>query len=358
MPRAQAFDPKAYVKQNEPAFSPANYIKQAEMEQGSKRIPNTKTESAFRGAAQGASMGFADELVGALKAVGERVMAVEETPAVGLVDSYKKYRSQERLKNEQARRDNPVSYTGGEFAGSIGTSFVPGMGWLNVAKGASTAAKIGTAAKAGALIGAGTSNADLTEGQGKELLKDVAQGASTGAAVQGTLSGVGKVFSGIASRFKNVPENRAVKVVTGQNISALRQIADTTLKKGGDVGRAQDRISKVGRDILDEPGVLGALDKVEDIAPKLGAAREKYGKLIGEVGKQIDDVVPEAVDAKAIGEKILTYAEGIPGTEAGKKLQGRLAEEAANFEKIGRFTSLRRRNSRTSLTTKQWMPML
>jgi hypothetical protein len=195
-----------------------------------------------------------------------------------------------------------------------------------------------TAAGAGGLIGAGTSNADLTKGEVENLAKDVGQGAVTGAAVQGVLSGAGAVGQGIADRFKNLPEQRAVKAVTGQNISALRQISDTTFKGAGDIGAANDRIVKVGRDILDEPGVLGPLSKVEDIAPKLGQAREKYGQLIGEVGKQIDEIAPGAVDAKNIAGKIVDYAESIPETMQGQKLRDKLVEEAANFEKIGNLS--------------------
>lgn len=302
---------------------------------GTARKVNSEAESAFQGAVEGASMGFADELVGAYKAGKEAVQNPEKRGLNDLANSYKKYRDEARAGFEAARQDNPLSYTGGEIAGSVATSFVPGMGWLNVGKGASTAAKLGTAAKAGALIGAGTSNADLTKGEVGDLAKDVVQGGATGALVQGALSGAGAVAEGIAERFKNLPENRAVKAVTGQNISSLRQISGTTLKSAGDIGAANDRIVKVGRDILDEPGVLGPLSKVEDMAPKLGAAREKYGSLIGEVGAQIDQAAPKSVDAQNIANNIVKYAETIPETIQGQKLRDKLLEEAANFEKIG-----------------------
>ncbi len=311
-------------------------IKAHQDELKSQRIKNTELESAALGAIQGATAGYADE--------GEAVIrtglqAIKEPGKVkGLSDLIKSYRSNResaRGKYEQARADNPKSYTGGEVAGGVGSAFIPGFGWMNAAKGASVLTKMATAAKAGAAIGGGTSTADLTEGDVKGLAKDVATGAAIGAAAQGALSGAGQVVSGAAERFRSIPESRAVKAVTGQNISALRQITGTTLKSAGDVGDANKRLVKVGRDILDEPGVLGPLSKVEDIAPKLGKAREKYGKLIGEVGEQIDQLAPKSVDAKNIANKIMDYAESIPQTVQGQKLRDKLVEEAANFEKIG-----------------------
>ena len=149
----------------------------------------------------------------------------------------------------------------------------------------------------------------------------MAQGAILGAAVQGGL--------------KTFPEARAVKAATGQNISALRQITGTTLQSPGSIEDATKKIVKVGRDILKEPDVLTPLSSVEDIAPRITAAREKYGKLIGSVGDDIDTMVPKSVDAKHIANDIVDYAAKIPPTESGKTLQTRLMEEAKNFEDIG-----------------------
>lgn len=306
------------------------------------RAKNTEAESAVQGALQGASLGFADEIVGAAKTAKDAILKPETRGLNELAKTYQKYRDESRGSFELARQDNPLSYTGGEVTGSIGTAFVPGFGWMNAAKGASTAAKLGKAAAAGGIIGAGTSNVDQIQGQFGDnvggLVGDIAQGAATGAVVQGAFSGAGSVAQGIVDRFKYVPETRAVKAVTGQNISALRQIADTTLKSPGDINAAQNRIVKVGRDILDEPGVLGPLSKVEDMAPKLAEARTKYGQLIGDVGAKIDELAPGAVDANNIANNIIKYAESIPETMQGQKLRDKLVEEAANFEKIGNLS--------------------
>lgn len=300
------------------------------------RKPNTEVESAFQGALQGASMGFADEIEGAVRAGKQALTGPAKVQGLNdLMNSYQGYRDQARARAELAKKDNPLSFTGGEVAGSLASTAVPGLGWANAAKGATTAARLAAAAKAGAVIGAGTSTADLGKGEVQNLIEDTVQGAATGSAVQGALSGAGAVAQGIADRFRNLPENRAVKAITGQNISALRQISDTTFKSPGDIGAANERIVKVGRDILDEPGVLGPLSKVEDIAPKLADARQKYGKLIGDVGDKIDQLAPQAVNAKNIASNIVDYAASIPETMQGQRLKDKLLEEAANFEKIG-----------------------
>lgn len=125
-------------------------------------------ESGLRGLAQGASLGFADELTGAAEAL--------------LTDkSYEQARDESRQAYDKAQAANPNTYLAGDVTGSIATAFLPG---LNVAKGATTAARIGRAAAGGALSGLGTSKAD----NAGELAKD----ATVGAALGGGLQGVGE----------------------------------------------------------------------------------------------------------------------------------------------------------------------
>ena len=337
--------PPKFITAQQLAKAPPRFISDVTVEKHAEPtpknellIPYTALESAARGAVQGASFGLADEGVGFLKAVGKRVLSSDEDSAGGFYEDYRKERSTERVKNQQAEADNPGSYILGNIGGGVATSFIPGAGFLNAGKGASLLKQAGAAAKGGALYAAGASNADLTKGEVGEFASDVGTGAALGAGLQAGFAGLGKVGSSIKRGFEKLPEERAVKAVTGQNISALRKATGTTLKSPGDIARAEKAINRMGRDILDEPGVLGALDKVEDIAPKLAASREKYGKAIGEVGKQIDNLVPDAVSAKNIADKINAFADDIPQTVAGKKLQARLQEEALNFENIGKFS--------------------
>ncbi len=302
---------------------------QAELK--AQRPKFTQAESIGMGALQGGTLGFADEIGGAIEA-GADAAKGKVKDLNSLVNSYRNYRDQLRTKFDQASGDNPISYHVGEAGGTVVPTLIPG---LNIAKGATTAAKLASAARAGALIGAGTSNADVTKGEVGQLAQDTAVGAGTGAAVEGALGLVSPVAQGVADRFRQIPENRAVKAVTGQNISALRQVAGTTLKSAGDIQQATNQIRKVGRDILDEPGVITPLSKVEDIAPKLADARQKYGQAISDVADQIDTIVPKSVDAANIADNIRNYADKIPQNEAGKTLKSRLYKEAENFDQMG-----------------------
>jgi hypothetical protein len=293
----------------------------------------SKEASALYGAGQGLTFGYSDEGLAAAKTLWDKLKGSDER---GIGDIYKEKVGQERAALEEAQK-NPVSYYGGAVVGSLPTMAIPGLG---VARGAGLGATLGKMALQGGIAASGESTANPFESpsRAKELAMDTLQGAGVGAATQGVFSGLGGVLKRLSpTALRALAEDRAVKSVTGQNISALRKMAGTTLSSAGDVEAANAGIRKIGRDVLDQ-GSIGALDTVEDIAPKLSTARKGYGGQIGEVGKQIDAVNPLSVDAKRISEDIANYAYSIPETEAGKKLQDKLLAEAANFEKRGRLS--------------------
>jgi hypothetical protein len=156
-------------------------------------------------------------------------------------------------------------------------------------------------------------------------------------AVKATEKAAEVVASPLANSFRKFAEQRAVKATTGESISALRKLTKTTLQDAGDIEKAERAISRVGSDVLDE-GSIKALSTVEDIAPRLSESRKKYGAMIGEVGAQVDKINPKSVDAKKIADKITDFANSIPGTSAGKRLQEKLIDEAANFETLGKMS--------------------
>lgn len=295
-----------------------------EEEPESASVPWEK--SMLYGAGQGATFGFADEGLAGAKAIYDKA-----TKGGKYGDLYKARVEQERKDLDEARRANPGSYLAGNVAGSLPTMAVPGLG---IARGTGLGMSLVKAGAQGALMGAGESQNSLLE-KPKQLMADVGKGAGYGVAAQGVFSAVGRGMSALGPKaLKKTAEERAVKAVTGQNISALRKMTGTTLRSAGDIDAAEAGLRKVGRDILDEPGVLGAADKVENIAPRLAEARKSYGAKIGQVGSGIDKIIPKSVDTKKIANEIMDYASTIPETEGGKRLQERLMAEAANFEKM------------------------
>ncbi len=290
-----------------------------------KELPTSPLKSAAYGAAQGATFGFADNAIAGAKALASKLTNPQ---SAGLSETYDKELEQERQNIAKAKQDNPWTYTGGNLAGTALTSMIPGIG---IAKGAGLASSLGKAGVQGALVGVGEGDRDLTDLPG--VAEDAAKGGAIGAGSQAAFGGLAGILGKLSpSNLSNLAEQRAVKAALGPNTAALRQAAGITMK-GGNPAAVEQKISTMGRDLLDE-GVISPLSKTQDIGPKLREAAQKYGAQIGDIGKQVDQAAPNAIDTKAIAKQIADYAETIPQTLNGKKIQDRLMAEAANFEEM------------------------
>lgn len=166
-------------------------------------------------------------------------------------------------------------------------------------------------------------------------------------ALVGGASKAAEASSGVAPKVAEYlakqAELRSAKAMTGQNVGAIRRMAKVTGRGAMDVERAEQNLRNVGRAGLEsnEAGspIVGWASKSSEMAPAAAGKAEFYGKKIGEVGAAVDATHPEgAVDFKSIADKITDYAATIPETETGKRIQNRLLEEAANFEKKGKTT--------------------
>ncbi len=140
-------------------------------------------ESALRGAAQGASLGFADELAGGGEALLDKLRGAHEA----LGELYLKHRDESRRAYKAAEEANPGTYMAGQIGGGLATAAIPGLGAGGlVAQGL----KMGAL---GAVAGAGASEAQ----DARELVKDAAVsglvGGATGVAVGGIARGMGKI---------------------------------------------------------------------------------------------------------------------------------------------------------------------
>lgn len=167
----------------------------------------SKLESALRGLAQGGSLGFADEITGALEA-----LLTEK--------SYEQARDESRANYHAAQEANPMTYGAGEIGGAIGTAFIPGAGALNAGKAATFMGRAGLAAAQGGLTGLGQSEAD----NAKDMAIDTAKGAALGAAMQG----VGEKVAAPALKYVGSKVAQGSKVLG----KAGSSIEDMLLKKG------------------------------------------------------------------------------------------------------------------------------
>jgi hypothetical protein len=162
----------------------------------------SKTESFFRSTAQGASMGFADEITAAAEA------ALTDKP-------YTQARDESRTAYKEAKEANPKTSFVGEMAGAAATALIPGMGALSVPKMAAQ----------GALYGLGSSEADLTQGNLEEAnraTKDVLIGGAVGTlggfGSEGLKWTAGKAIPKLAkwATASIIPEKEALEAVTAR----------------------------------------------------------------------------------------------------------------------------------------------
>jgi hypothetical protein len=303
------FEDTTEVKDALPAFDDTKELK-----------PSIAAEtSALAGLGQGASFGFADEIAGLGGATKDAL--------TGKGFEYKKKRDEWRKWFDEAKKTNPKSYLAGELGGSVGTALIPGVGIAGnlgkaslVTKGALTGAGIG------ALSGLGQSEAEKPLDMALDVRNSALLGGGLGAA--GGL--VAKGASSLAKKLPEIAEQRAFKAATGQNKKAFKDAFKT------------DSLETKGRDLLtkDEAGspVVGWFSRSEDIAEKAGKKSDFFGKQIGKIGEQIDQVSPNAIDGKKVANQILEYTSNIADTPKNESIIKNLLKEAEFYQNKGNFS--------------------
>jgi hypothetical protein len=255
----------------------------------------SKTRSVLRGAGQGLTLGFADEITGALEAVGG---SLKKGSFDKFTDLYRQSRDEARQLNREAQEANPMSYFAGEIGGSVASSFVPGgvvakgLGLAaNTARGASIARGIGNAALMGGVSSLGASESTTIGGD----LYEAGKGALIGGAVAGA---VGKVVKGSA--------NKAVRDALGDVTDGARyKLRDKLLG----AATADEQISKqeeLYKFITKvEPQIAkGARKGGKEFLDAVETGQDRWGPIIGQALDQVDQInggvqVTKIVDATA-----------------------------------------------------------
>jgi hypothetical protein len=158
-------------------------------------------ESAGRGALQGATFGFSDEIWGGLK-------GGYDTLANGgnFIDNYAHVRDETRAANERAQRANPGTYLAGEIAGGVaGPGGIAGAATrLGLRGGERIAARsLAERIRRGSAAGAGYGAAygfGTAEGDPVSQLGSTAAGAASGAAMGAALPPLVDAASAVGSR--------------------------------------------------------------------------------------------------------------------------------------------------------------
>jgi hypothetical protein len=353
--------------------------------------PTGYGESAVRGAAQGATLGWSDELEGAYRALAsnpaDKLYALlhpeEGFKAASAGDAYRGARDEAQAANAVAHASNPKTYTGAEMAGTVATD----LGAVALTGGAALPA---LAAGQGAIQGAGYSDADLTRGQFGALAGDAGLGAGLGLAGYGLGTAVGaggrKVLAkargklsaadakAAAQATKEVEKEIAsargsygaarqdesrmienlMRLESEGNLTPANRAALDALKKGPEWARAQNQLA--GNTLRDVPGTMSEVDAkrllYEGLAQQRAAAEaartaellqptaapdvKSFLKSYGEpvAGAILGGVVGDQFDSPKLGATLGTAGGLIAGrTRAGKALMTRI-EKPGNQKAI------------------------
>jgi hypothetical protein len=136
-----------------------------------------------RGAGQGVTLGFGDEVSGAVQALMAKAMGDRGT----LAGLYRSNRDSFRRENAAAESAHKGAYLGGTLLGGLATApLMPGVGGGKTAwQAAKAGAKLGAAT--GAAYGLGAGDADLTRGEVGGALGDATLGGLLGGALGGAV---------------------------------------------------------------------------------------------------------------------------------------------------------------------------
>lgn len=237
----------------------------------------SELESGVRGAAQGVSMGFSDELTGGAEAIYDKLSGDEKD----FVDLYRKHRDESRKNYDLAKNTNPLSYGAGEIGGAVSTAFIPGLGAFNAAKGATLATRTGLAAAQGGLSGLGLSNEESVEG----MAKDTALGAGMGAAIPL----VGAALKPVANKATQFVADK-LKGTTNTVGKKIGEFAENMAENATGATAAQSEKFKPGsgRQLLDR-GLIKAGDNAENIANRVSGAVDNANSMIDDALTKLDN---------------------------------------------------------------------
>ncbi len=290
----------------------------------------TKTQSFARGAVQGASLGFADELVGGLGAVSRKLAGAMGGADAGktLGQLYAEERDDSRQNFKAAEQANPWTYRGGQVAGSVATSAIPGGGTFGLGKaaasvigGAGKAASVGRAVTAmgvnaaaqGAVEAAGSS-----EGKSAgEVLSDAGKGGAVGGGIGGAFGAAGKLLPGVRGSVTNDLWRKVLGVTVGEDA------AETATKYLKDPEARNAIVRLATKDTVDKVKEAVTAQIADDVARVRGEAASRGAALLASV----DDRMAEKVDdvRSLVGRIYKPGAENMGGA-TGRNLQSLMKE--------------------------------
>lgn len=217
-----------------------------------------------RAAANGVTLGYADELAGALGSAGNRAARAVgvDVPEI----SYSDIRNKEDQGIRDFRESNPVAAYGSEIVGGLATPI--GVG-ANLLKGGLTAGKVAKGAlTVGAPIGAATAigEAKNLDGVG-DYLGEGLKGAAIGAGTYGVLA---PVAAGLAKGGQAI--TRAVRYARKPEDAALEKSAQALMDDGIDPNALRGVIAPKGKEATANRGLTDT--QVSELVRRVGEGED------------------------------------------------------------------------------------
>lgn len=222
----------------------------------------TSAESAVRGATQGLTLGFADEISGAIEST------LTDKP-------FEQARNESRQNFARAQEENPNAYIMGEVAGGIGGAFASG----------GLSAGYRGAAIVGGLAGVGFSNRT-----GSDLIKDAAIGSAFGIGGEAAAKGIGRYIQRMFQNSSKV--TKEVFSELGETTRPENVKFEADLMKDAFNGRLGSADQWVASKNFGTKAQLGL-----DETPKL--IRDIFKDKLKQIGGQIQAVV-DNLDVKSV----------------------------------------------------------
>lgn len=305
-----------------------------EIPQGRGKEPKVSTaEGLILSGLGGASMGFFDELAGAISAP---VKALQE--GIPLSQAYREGRNVVRGKLKAFQEESPITSTAANIAGGLGSSLL--MPAAGVVSGASrlpgwaqTAANAATSgAVYGGISGAGSSEAPDVAGIAADAGKGALTGAAFGLAAQPVAAGIGAVRRAVGISTSPTAQAQAAARAGGQSvplspaeIAAQQKVAEALARDArGSVFQGQNALSPIDQQIV-KLNRLGERAALVDVGGPNSSTMQLLDTLATLPGSaKTMTAIEQRARAAGVGQDLRNVAAEKLGT-GGKRLNTELA---------------------------------
>lgn len=262
--------------------------------------PSTQGSAALEGAGNGLTLGYLAQAQAATEPltnkIGDMVMGTDVSGEDN--STYVQRRDENLARQLQLQKDNPKTYLGSQVAGGlVGGLAVPGA---TLGKGAALAARlkaaVGTGAAMRALQNPGDQAGVVDPVQGEQRLEAVSNPGAV--AMDVALPMAGPALRAAGSKLGSGAESLAFSAL-GPNARAIKQ------------NMSNDKMSTIGRDVLDS-GAFGVLPVGwERLSKRLGDLKRSAGEKLGQT--------VEGMAQKETGPKV-----GLSREQIAQELEGDL----------------------------------